>query len=72
MNIRKKILSKIGMDYGASPYADPRKPYQKPYNEMSRLEQRIHKRIRLVSWLATLAGVGFGVLLVLIVRALNS
>ena len=70
--IRKKLLGKSGLDYSASPYADPRRPYMKPYNEMSRLEQRIYKRLRLASWLATLAGVGFGVLLVILMRALSS
>jgi len=70
-SIWKRIFNGNSLDYRDSPYANPRKPYVKPYNEMSRLEQRIHRTVRYVSWLAILAGAGVGVILVLIIRALT-
>lgn len=54
--------------YSMSPYANPRKPNRKPYHEMSRMEQRIYKKMRLASWLGAAAGVGAGVIITLLWR----
>lgn len=67
-SIWRRMLRGDSLDYSNSPYSNPRRPHEKPYSEMSKLEQRIDRKIKLASTLALFAGAVFGIILILIFR----
>lgn len=67
----RRMLRGDSLDYSNSPYSDPRRPYEKPYHEMSKLEQRIARKIKLASTLSLFAGAVFGIILILIFRTIS-